>query len=183
MPRGVANHLPEITPEQAKRFWSHVDIKPVTDPNAQPGSPENPCWLWTGGLFKRYGYGQTGFGRKARGIRAHRVAYFLHTGLDPGNYDILHHCDVLHEKRSRRCCNPGHMTLGTRKQNLDDRDAKGRTARGEQDGNAVLTDEKVRLIRLMGQNGMKAREIAAVFGVNHVTIWFVLKRRTWKHVV
>jgi hypothetical protein len=50
----------------------------------------------------------------------HRYVYFLlHPNTDTG-LDIMHNCD------NKACCNPRHLIAGTHKENMNDRDLKGR---------------------------------------------------------
>jgi hypothetical protein len=92
----------------ADRFWSYV----------QPGPG---CWVWSG-LRTYNGYGLIKIGRKP--TRAHRVAYELLVGtINPGLL-CLHKCD------NPPCVNPGHLFLGTARDNMVDAITKGRwTAR------------------------------------------------------
>ncbi len=55
----------------------------------------------------------------------HRVAWEDANGPVPDGKCVLHKCD------NPPCCNPEHLFLGTREENNADRDAKGRTAKGE----------------------------------------------------
>lgn len=78
-------------------------------------------WLWQGfvqpvrltsrGLHVG-GYGDIGYRGKGRPV--HRVMWMLVKGPIPPKMDVCHECDVRH------CCNPDHLWLGTRKQNLLD---------------------------------------------------------------
>jgi hypothetical protein len=52
---------------------------------------------------------------------AHRMAWELTYGEIPAGLVVMHSCDVRH------CVNPGHLQLGTRKDNNQDRVMKGRT--------------------------------------------------------
>lgn len=88
---------------------------------------------------------------------------------------------ALHECDNRPCCNPAHLFEGTRLENDMDRDAKGRTARGEGHGRRKLTDESVRAIR--AALGVSKAELARLHGVSHKTVRNVLSGRIWTHVV
>ncbi len=79
------------------------------------------CWLWKGATFKNGGYGRIII--KGKHYRAHRLSYELFK-VPPGDMKVCHTCDVT------RCVNPDHLWLGTDTENIADRDAKGRTARG-----------------------------------------------------
>ena len=94
----------------ASRFWSRVER----------GAPYE-CWPWRGALHEQ-GYGQLTVAK--RPLKAHRVAYVLHSGADPDPMlRICHSCD------NPRCCNPDHLWLGTQKQNVRDAMDKARFGR------------------------------------------------------
>jgi hypothetical protein len=112
-----------------ERFWSKCAT-----------GEANCCWQWLG-TTNAQGYGR--FLLLGKNRRAHRVAYLLTFGDIPNDLHVLHRCD------NPGCCNPGHLFLGTNKDNSDDKIAKGRQAhvRGERNGNAVLTPAQVAIIR------------------------------------
>lgn len=84
-----------------QRFWAKVQ---KTD----------DCWLWTASVLKkRGGYGQ--FNDGSTMVRAHRFSWELAHGPIPTGLDIDHVCRV------RRCVNPDHLRLATRKQNCENR--------------------------------------------------------------
>ena len=76
------------------------------------------CWLWQGSRA-RNGYGHTGYRGDTRIV--HRKLYeVIHdVTLDRWVY-VCHRCDV------KLCCNPDHLWIGTPKDNMHDRDRKGR---------------------------------------------------------
>jgi hypothetical protein len=85
------------------------------------------CWLWQGFIqpvrmtdrgFAVGGYGSIGY--RGRNWAVHRVMWTIHHGTQPKKMDVCHDCDVRH------CCNPDHLWLGTRSQNLQDMANKGR---------------------------------------------------------
>ena len=55
-----------------------------------------------------------------QGIAAHRLAWFLANGAEPGELRVCHSCDTRH------CVNPGHLWLGTDGDNWQDSRLKGR---------------------------------------------------------
>lgn len=130
------------------------------------------CWEWNGFKTQR-GYGT--YVVSGKPIAAHRMAYQHHHGVDPGEWLVCHACD------NPGCVNPHHLFLGTDADNMADRDAKGRQARGERQHSAKLTDCAVRKIRNEYPQ-TPVSEFASEYDVAKQTIFAVLKRRTWKHV-
>lgn len=150
------------------RFWAKVD---------QSGGPE-ACWLWRGKPNK-WGYGTFYFAGRVR--RATHVSLFLTTGALPApGVMALHRCDTP------RCVNPAHLFLGTMRDNMRDAVAKGRhrngIIQGEVNGKSKLTAERVRLIRHAHAHGTAVKTLAAAHGVSIRAIYYVVNRRTWKHV-
>ena len=144
------------------RFWSYVD---------QSGGPDS-CWPWTLGRDPA-GYGQGPFGWTRK---AHREAYRLTNGDFDTALDVCHSCD------NPPCCNPAHLWLGTRSDNIMDASRKGRlnTAHGEGHSQAKLTWEKVRAIRQRAAAGEHERALAAEYGVSQPAIHYVVTQQTWR---
>lgn len=85
--------------------------------------PTSGCWLWTAGLNPVSGYAMISSGtRPATMLYAHRVSYELHVGPIPAGLDIDHRCHV------RRCVNPNHLRVATRRENTSN---KKRRAEGK----------------------------------------------------
>jgi hypothetical protein len=103
-----------------ERFWSKVDKR----------GPEE-CWPWKAGTVP-FGYGAFNIGplkidlNKSRNNRkvanSQRVAWFLTNGLIPKGKYVLHRCD------NPPCCNPDHLFLGSKYDNIEDMNKKGRHA-------------------------------------------------------
>jgi hypothetical protein len=85
--------------------------------NIEPGHT-NECWEWNGGRNKD-GYGIFYASKRDKWL-AHRLAMAVNLGLNPGRICVLHKCD------NPPCCNPAHLFLGTRGDNVADCWAKGR---------------------------------------------------------
>lgn len=94
---------------------------------------------------------------------------------------------IRHVKcRNPVCCNPSHLLNGTHKDNADDRERDGTTARGAKSlaGKATkLNPEKVREIRkLYEETHLSHRELGSMFGVSASAIGFAVTRSRWAHV-
>lgn len=99
MPRVVRKAAPL---RRAARFWakvSHADER-------------GRCWLWQG-YTKTSGHGLTAW--QGKPIHAHRLAWILKRGEIEGGLCVNHKC------RHPTCCNPEHLYLGTRAENMFDR--------------------------------------------------------------
>jgi hypothetical protein len=114
------------------------------------------CWLWLGYTDKG-GYGRSEIALRCRGV--HQAVFEAMVGPIPDGLFVLHTCDTP------ACCNPEHLYLGTQKQNIQDRDGRGHTARGQKQHLAKLTDAGVREIRSLSKAGNGAAELARRFGV------------------
>lgn len=133
--------------------------------------PNSGCFLWTASLTSR-GYGLLASRRDGRQA-AHRISWEMHHGPIPEGLQVCHKCDV-------RCCvNPDHLFLGTLADNMADRNAKGRQAKGRAIIRAKLTDDQVRAIRA---DRRIYRLICAEHGVSHGTVSQIKNRNAWKHV-
>jgi hypothetical protein len=86
----------------------------------------------------------------------------------------MHSCD------QRPCCEPSHLSVGTRADDVADKVAKGRQARGHGHGNARLTSFQVWQIRKIISLGRFSNyQIGGMFGVNEATIGGIRTRRNW----
>lgn len=134
-----------------RRFWSKIDKNGPM--HAGLGSR---CWDWT--AAKTDGYGQIYIEQSM--VYAHRVSYELAHGPIIDSRFVLHRCD------RRSCCNPEHLYLGDAKQNMRDRKDRGGYATGEKHARSKLTDEQVREIRELQQDGFTSREVAKRYSVS-----------------
>lgn len=138
-----------------ERFWSKVE----------KGSPES-CWLWTASTCGE-GYGQFQFVRGKSGY-AHRYSYCLHHGGIPDGLEVMHSCD------NRLCVNPNHLSVGTRKKNMEDAVSRGRMnpydRRGINNPNCKLTLEQVAAIKKALSDGYTQDSIAEEFNVGQNTV-------------
>ena len=107
--------LPQLSQQELDRFHSRVDKTPGFGPNGD-------CWRFItrrqDGRYVQFCISKWMYG-------AHRIAYFLHHGKDPGALFVCHHCD------NPLCVNPDHLFLGTERDNAIDAKKKGRLATGD----------------------------------------------------
>jgi len=157
------------------RFWSKV------------GPPdENGCRPWLAGKngMTAGGYGYFALSHN-RLTRAHAFAWVLTYGPATPGAVFRHSCD------HPWCCEPTHVTPGTQAENIAERDTRGRTAkgdrsglrvhperaaRGERNGSATLTTEKVIAIRKALASGASQRSIANDFNVVQPTVSRIKRR-------
>ena len=113
------------------------------------------------GCVQSNGYARATVRRKAD--YAHRHVYRLALGEIADGLDVCHKCD------NRKCINPEHLFLGTRKQNMEDAMRKGRTARGFFLPHAKLSDSDKEAIADLARKGVLYKEIAARYGIHRVS--------------
>jgi hypothetical protein len=168
--------MTEVSAHTIERFWSKVE-------------KTNDCWIWLGCKTKS-GYGYFALTRR-KTVRAHRFAYEATFGVLTAGLCALHRCD------NPGCVRPDHLFSGTHAENMADRDAKGRTARGDRSGartqpaarprgdghaRSKLSGELVARIKARIRSGESQTAIASDVGVSIPTINHIVKGRTWRHI-
>jgi hypothetical protein len=179
-----------LSQKDIDRFWSKVDRR----------GPDE-CWPWLGGKTSD-GYGRFKYGRCE--YKAIRVAYYLQTGKLPDTgMSILHSCDFP------ACQNAAHLREGTTRENMKDRDERGRTAKGDRSGSrlhpqssifvtrnpqklnppigskhprATLTEKDIPPIRMRHARGERTVDIALSLGVSKHVIYDIIRGKNWTHV-
>jgi hypothetical protein len=132
------------------RFWPKVDTT-------------GDCWIWTG-VRDGYGYGRIWRGDfvldggTTKEVRAHRVAWSLVNGAVPAGLDVCHRCD------NPPCCNPAHLFLGTRSENMLDAGVKSRFAHSTPQWKRAKALE-------LHDLGLPQREIARALGTTQGSVW------------
>lgn len=120
------------------------------------------CWPWEG-FRKASGHGLTSY--KSMPIHASRKAYILTYGYIESKDSVLHRCD------NAACCNPSHLYLGSRADNMIDRWGKTlpgeRSARGR---HTTLDETQLERLWQMRRQGAKLKECATEFNVHIATI-------------
>lgn len=147
-------------------FWYNVTFTPT-------------CWIWNGSYDGR-GYGRYRIGAKY--YRSHRIAYeFVYGTIGTNKLYVCHKCDV------RGCVRPGHLFLGTPKDNVRDCMAKNRFKPGHLSGSehprTHLTDADILSIRLEYALGnITQTELAKLYGVAQTTISAIIRNINWKGI-
>lgn len=137
--------------------------------SANVGEPDaNGCRPWLGAYWTS-GYGSIKHRYKALG--AHRIAFVRANGYAPPV--VMHSCD------NRACVEPSHLLPGTVALNNQDRQNKGRQARGTRNGSAKLTPAAIAEARELRAAGMTYRKLGERFGVSHVAIRNALVGKNW----
>lgn len=140
----------------------------------------NDCWVWKGS--KRNGYGRLIIGSRTDGTRmsvtAHRYSCSTFVGEIPIGMFVCHICD------NPSCVNPGHLFVGTRQDNVNDREAKGRNNHvfGEKNPTSKFTSNEVLEIRKCLESGVGVCRLAKKYNVDHSSISAIRDRKTWKHL-
>ena len=119
----------------AMRFWAKVDKDgPVPEHAPYLGQ----CWVWIAGR-NALGYGT--FAVRRHSQLAHRVSWLMHGGsITPEAPCVLHACD------NPSCVRPNHLWAGTRLENAQDRERKGRGSQptGDRNGSRKWPERRPR---------------------------------------
>lgn len=131
------------------------------------------CWPWQGVIF-RNGYGcltATIPSGKVRAFLAHRLSYYFAYGKFNTRLFVCHHCD------NPKCVNPEHLFLGTPQDNMDDKVQKGRQPRGENAGNAKLTETQIGTVFELYAADWTQQQIANHIGCSFQHVSKILRRQ------
>ena len=148
-----------------KRFWSKVDI-----------CSDGECWNWTGRTINT-GYGQFDWRTYKREL-SHRAAWMLkHIKSIPDGLCVLHTCS------NRLCCNPAHLYLGTRADNMHDAIRFGEIQHGEGHHRSKLTaSDVIRIREMYGKGDHSQTNLAIMFNVSQSQISRIIRKLRWNHL-
>jgi len=121
-----------------------------------------------------YGYARITI-RGSRLVASRVVCERTHGPPASEKMEAAHICGMGHEG----CVNPRHIVWKTRIENQADKKIHGTTNQGERCGNAKLTENQVREIRVSSEN---QRVLAGRYGVFQATISKIIRRERWEHV-
>lgn len=117
-----------------------------------------------------------------------RFAWALHNGPVPDGMHVLHYCDNGHGGCVRR----EHLWLGTHAENMADKLAKGRQARGDRSKNLVIRrGERHGMAKLTEAEALEVLEAEGVadapslalrLGVTQRSIHNIWNGKTWIHL-
>jgi hypothetical protein len=152
-------HFLTVTIEDWFRFWEKFKRK-----------SDDECWLWTAGTADGE-YGQ--FRLQGKHYYAHRVSYFLHNRIDPGELLVLHECN------NTLCVNPAHLSLGTNSDNMKHRSESGYSQKGVDHPSAKFTESTVKEIIA---SPLTNAEEAEKRGVSWKIIYNIRQGKRWSHI-
>lgn len=131
---------------------------------------ERGCILWTGYVHSS-GYGALQWHGESH--KASHLAWVAVHGPVPNGMCVCHKCDVP------RCVNINHLFLGTVAENMADKVAKGRHAKGARHMKAKLTDEQILAIR---EDNRRQHVIANEYGITQPLVSLIKARKIWRHI-
>lgn len=137
--------------------------------------PNSGCWLWMGPDNGR-GYGRV-WAKNVIGKRAayaHHISLLFERGIAVADGHVVRHrCDIGF------CVNPDHLSVGTQIDNIADRQARSRQARGTRTAQCRLTPEAIHDIR---SRAVPQAEYAKRYGVTPGHICRIQSREKWGHL-
>jgi hypothetical protein len=133
------------------------------------------CFEWIKCRSKA-GYGQIRIKRKLHYV--HRLIWEIAEGPIPKGMSVCHTCD------NPACFCVAHLFLGTHKENMADKSAKGRTSRvpGELCGKAKLTAAQVKAMKERRAAGERLDVIAAEYGIHPAHLSKIVAGKRWAHL-
>ena len=169
LPIGFIPEIPTSAYEFVERLWDRLWSQ------IQIAEGADGCWNWTG-KTGRNGYGVVS------GLGGNTAVYRLMWSIFNPEQQSGNGMCIRHLCNNPSCCNPGHLKLGTMKENAFDRIANGTQPRGSQNPLAKFTEEQVYEILCAHAEGEPSTLISERYGVYYGTIDLILQRKHWIHV-
>lgn len=85
---------------------------------------------------------------------------------------LRHACD------NPLCCNPDHLLTGTQQDNINDKVARGRQAKGEAHGMSKLTTKQVERMRALRNCGWTLARLASEFDTSQSNVSSICRHLT-----
>lgn len=148
--------------DSKQKFWAKTDKR-----------LDDECWLFLGAKDKD-GYGQFWDGDIQKMTRAHQFSAKIHLGEKPKDACVCHSCDTP------LCVNPKHLFFGTALDNQNDKVAKNRHAKGEQQGHSKLT--KLQISKIRSRTNENYRILCDEFKIVPSTVYRIWREQSWKHI-
>ena len=133
---------------------------------------ENGCWECISHSVDTNGYPVATVNHLQDRIYRHVFRRFK--GSIPDGYVIRHTCD------NRLCINPGHLLIGTQKDNVSYRFKRDRSAKGEDNGRSKLTESEV--VAILKDTVTPKMKLAKKYNVDAKVIRDIKNGITWKSV-
>lgn len=134
---------------------------------------ENGCLIYSLSINSS-GYGSVWYGNTKTGV--HRAIWMMQNGKIPKGMVIAHRCD------SKKCCEISHLFLATQKENQQDCIMKGRKPIGIDHVNSKYTEDQIRSVKQLIQQGLNDNEIFKKTGVLKSSIQWIRTGNAWKHI-
>tara|TARA_R110000851_G_scaffold29745_3_gene81596 strand:+ start:34 stop:498 length:465 start_codon:yes stop_codon:yes gene_type:complete len=125
------------------------------------------CWDWALKV-RPNGYARVTYLRKS--MYAHRLSFQAFNGYIDKDLDVCHTCD------NRKCVNPAHLFLGTRKENMEDAVKKGRQAKGASIPQTKIHGANLEHVLYLIRAGVKYQAIADKYQVTKSCIGYIARK-------
>jgi hypothetical protein len=158
--------------DRADRFWKFYNARI---------SVAGDCLSWTGGV-SRGGVAKVRWNGKSTTVR--RVLYqLLHGEISEGDVITMtcNHSWCVRQSHLEKAT-PEQIEMKRRNTASDTFARLTPTFTGADSHNAILTEDDVREIRKLRDNGCRQVDVADRFSVSPSTIQSVVRRKTWAHV-
>jgi hypothetical protein len=167
----MSNKIPatELRARHTEKFFTLVD---------RPTTPE-ACWGWHGAMQGPYGSCRLG---DIKPVKAHVASYLIHHGMtldqipdDPTRPGFK--LSVLHSCRSKTCCNPRHLSLGTHVENMEQR-RREKTKSADR----LSFDDVLAVISLYRFSNLTGAAIGRRLEINPIRVGGILRGDHYSHV-
>ena len=135
--------------------------------------PWSGCHVWLGSV-DRYGYPKMSLGVQQRALRVSRLVLSKKVGRSLSSSELAcHSCD------NTLCVNEQHLFLGSHADNVADKVAKNRQAKGSKHGRSKLTEDQAKAVKYSTK---PTRVLMQEFSVSKATVEQIRSGMYWRHV-